>query len=201
MTAPIRKFETGATRNTDTGKLDFDGFYSPPVMERFAQYMHKHRQLPDGSLRDSDNWQAGIPLDVYAKSAWRHFFDFWKAHRGYPTQEGIEENLCALLFNVQGYLHEHMKTKAAPKTVAAKDLYDETQVIAERQSSFLTNGEHDGTNRTHWRAEPNIKQHRRVVTEAERNAYLDSFSANPTNCDGNRHPMMAEADRLTGNLG
>ena len=53
----IRKFETGATRDTDEGKLDFEGFFSPIVMERFAEYMNKHRRQSDGQLRDSDNWQ------------------------------------------------------------------------------------------------------------------------------------------------
>jgi hypothetical protein len=104
----IRCFETGATRDTDYGKLDYEGFLSPLVLERFAQYMDSHRKMADGSLRDSDNWQKGIPQDAYMKSAWRHFMDVWKAHRGVGETD-IEEALCALLFNVQGYLHEHLK--------------------------------------------------------------------------------------------
>lgn len=109
--ANIRKFETGATRDTDEGKYDFEGFYSPIVMERFAEYMNKHRKQSDGNLRDSDNWQKGIPLIDYMKSGFRHFFDWWKEHRGYSTKDGIEEALCALFFNVQGYLHEYLKLK------------------------------------------------------------------------------------------
>src|SRR5687768_4320669 len=35
----MREFETGATRNLDNGKLDYEGFLSPLVMERFAEYM------------------------------------------------------------------------------------------------------------------------------------------------------------------
>ena len=72
MTA-VRTFDTGATRDTDDGKLDYEGFISPLVLERFARYMHTHRLQPDGTLRDSDNWQKGIPRDQYIKSAWRHF--------------------------------------------------------------------------------------------------------------------------------
>lgn len=105
----IRRFETGSTRDTDEGKLDFEGFLSPRVLERYAQYMNKHRHLPDGSLRDSDNWQAGIPKDVYMKSGFRHFFDWWKEHRGIPSREGIEDALCALMFNAMGYLNEYLK--------------------------------------------------------------------------------------------
>lgn len=105
----MRQFSTGATRNSDENKYDYEGFLSPLVLERFAQYMHKHRVQADGKLRDSDNWQKGIPKEAYMKSGWRHFFSWWKSHRGLKTEEDIEESLCALLFNIQGYLHEHLK--------------------------------------------------------------------------------------------
>ena len=108
----IRKFKTGATRDTDDNKLDFEGFLSPIVLERFAKYMDKHRKQSDGSLRDSDNWQKGIPQDAYIKSAWRHFHDWWMEYRGYKSREGLEDALCALIFNVMGYLYEHLKEKA-----------------------------------------------------------------------------------------
>jgi hypothetical protein len=110
--ALMRQFDSGATRNLDDTKLDFEGFLSPLVIERFAEYMHKHRQQADGAIRDSDNWQKGIPQVAYMKSGYRHFFDWWKEHRGIRTNEGLEEALCALLFNVQGYLHEHLKGKS-----------------------------------------------------------------------------------------
>jgi hypothetical protein len=104
----VREFNTGATRDTDAGKLDYEGFLSPLVLERYAQYMHKNRIQTDGSLRDSDNWQKGIPFSAYMKSGWRHFFDWWKCYR---TGEGdIEEALCALMFNVMGFLHEYIKS-------------------------------------------------------------------------------------------
>ncbi len=107
----MREFETGATRNLDADKLDYEGFLSPLVLERYAQYMHSHRQQADGVLRDSDNWQKGIPLQAYMKSGYRHFFDWWKIHRGLPVAETVEEALCGLLFNVMGYLHEVLKRK------------------------------------------------------------------------------------------
>lgn len=111
----IRAFDSGATRDTDEGKYDYEGFLSPIVMERYAQYMNKHRVQSNGDLRDSDNWQKGIPKDAYMKSGWRHFFDWWKEHRGIPTKDGIVEALCALLFNVMGYLHEYLKGKEEGK--------------------------------------------------------------------------------------
>lgn len=107
----MRSFDTGATRDTDAGKPDYEGFLSPLVIERYGEYMNQHRTQSDGALRDSDNWQKGIPMDAYMKSGWRHFFDWWKIHRSTTTAELLEEALCALMFNVMGYLHEHLSEK------------------------------------------------------------------------------------------
>lgn len=104
----MRIFETGATRDTDTNKLDYEGFISPIVLKRYAEYMNKNRVQPDGTLRDSDNWQRGIPPNVYMKSMWRHFMDVWMNHRNYKAREDMETALCAVLFNAMGYLHEYL---------------------------------------------------------------------------------------------
>jgi len=112
----IRKFDTGATRDTEENKLDYEGFLSPRVLERYAKYMDKHRVQSDGTLRTSDNWQKGIPKDVYIKSAHRHFVDWWKEHRGYKSREGLEDALCGVLFNTMGYLYEVLKNKNVKKT-------------------------------------------------------------------------------------
>lgn len=107
----VRTFSTGANRDVDTNKLDYEGFLSSRVLTRYAEYMHKNRFLRDGSMRDSDNWQKGIPLTVYMKSMFRHFMEVWRIHRG--VEEGdIEESLCALRFNVDGMLHEILSAKA-----------------------------------------------------------------------------------------
>lgn len=112
LSAPVvRTFSTGATRDLDADKLDFEGFLSPLVIKRYAEHMHKNRKLPDGTLRDGDNWQAGIPQEVYMKSMWRHFFDVWSSHRG--NSGDVETELCALLFNANGMLHEILKAKSA----------------------------------------------------------------------------------------
>ena len=118
----MRTFDTGATRDSDDEKLDYEGFLSPLVIRRYAEYLHKHRTQSDGKLRDSDNWQKGIPLTTYMKSMWRHFVDLWTFHRGYwrpvvqspeadiTTRRDTEEALCAIIFNASGYLHEFLKT-------------------------------------------------------------------------------------------
>jgi hypothetical protein len=114
----LRTFASGATRNLDTNKLDYEGFLSPLVIEAFGKYMHSHRLQKDGTLRSSSNWKAGIPDEVYMKSMWRHFFDVWKLYSGYEVLSpedshsvSREEALCAVLFNVQGMLHELLKEK------------------------------------------------------------------------------------------
>ena len=108
----MRQFDTGATRDGEEGKLDYDGFLSPLVLHRFAQYMHAHRRQADGKPRASSNWKKGIPINTYMKSMWRHFMDVW-LHYSLLTyvsdSDDIEDSLCALLFNVMGMLHEISK--------------------------------------------------------------------------------------------
>ncbi len=108
----MRNFDTGATRDSDESKIDFEGFLSPKALKRFGEYMQKNRIQADGKLRASDNWKKGIPLEAYMKSMWRHFYSVWEKHHDFDHSEDQEEDLCALFFNVQGYLHEIMKLKA-----------------------------------------------------------------------------------------
>ena len=107
----MRRFPSGATRDDDDGKLDYEGFLSPIVLVRYAEYMDRHRVQADGELRASDNWQRGITKPAYAKSLWRHFMDFFLEHRGYQSREGMEDALCAIIFNASGYLHELLKER------------------------------------------------------------------------------------------
>ena len=115
----MRQFDTGATRDTDLNKLDYEGFFSPLVLRCCAEYLNKHRKQADGKLRDSDNWQQGIPLTVYMKSLWRHFMDMWSYHRLDLRNLNVdtlkEEAICAVIFNASGYLHELLKAKSNPR--------------------------------------------------------------------------------------
>lgn len=111
--AEIRQFETGATRNLDDHKYDYEGFLSPLALREYAAYMHTHRLQKDGKMRDGDNWKKGIPVESYMKSMMRHYMAVWLTYRGYGHtspddghEVSTEEALCALLFNVQGMLHE-----------------------------------------------------------------------------------------------
>jgi hypothetical protein len=119
--SPVRTFATGANRDQDTGKPDYEGFLSPLVLEAFGQYMNFNRYLADGSVRDSDNWQRGMPQDVYMKSGWRHFFDWWSWHRMGSCKEGLVWACCGLMFNLQGYLHEQLKANPGLLETAVRD--------------------------------------------------------------------------------
>lgn len=121
MSEPVRTFSTGAKRSADAGRVDPEGFLSPLVIQRFSEYLDKHRAMPDGSYRESDNWQKGMPLATYMKGGWRHFLHWWTRHRGFPVTDpqaapNIEEDLCALIFNAQGYLHELLKERLTANT-------------------------------------------------------------------------------------
>lgn len=107
----MRTFETGATRDSNEDKLDYIGFLSPVALKAFAEYMHENRIQADGNMRSSDNWKNGMPIEEYLKSLCRHFMDVWFIlETGYaPSEVHLVEALCAMQFNVQGILHEHLK--------------------------------------------------------------------------------------------
>jgi hypothetical protein len=116
----MQQFSTGATRDSSNDKIDYEGFLSPIALEAFGDYMNVHRKQADGKMRESDNWQKGIPLNNYMKSLFRHFTDAWALHRGLQRFDRVDgheinivEALCAVLFNTQGYLHEYIKAKSS----------------------------------------------------------------------------------------
>lgn len=116
----VRNFETGATRSADATRHDPEGYLSPLVIERYCEYMTKHRRQADGQMRASDNWQRGMPLETYIKGLWRHFLHAWTRHRGYTPNDDkaavdLEEDLCAILFNAMGYLHELRRAAVTTK--------------------------------------------------------------------------------------
>ncbi len=114
----VREFESGATRDSDTGKYDYEGFMHPLVINKFAEYMHKHRTQQDGNLRDSDNWQKGMPTKECVKSLLRHTMDVWSISRGLTPTDfktgdiiPLEDALCAISFNVNMILLNLLKGK------------------------------------------------------------------------------------------
>jgi len=114
--SPVRRFETGATRDSDEGKPEYGGFLSPLVLRRFAAYMHQHRHQPNGTVRSSRNWRKGMALAVYEESLLRHIVDIWLHLEGFTgAREDLESALCGAFFNLQGLLHEILVTKQSTR--------------------------------------------------------------------------------------
>jgi len=115
-TDTIRTFGTGATRDTSAGKLSYVKALCPIVLQRYVQYLDKHRLQPDGSMREFDNWKKGIPRETYQDSRMRHEITAWLLSQGIPAEDNhgpvnIEDTLCAIIFNAMGELHEVLKEK------------------------------------------------------------------------------------------
>lgn len=111
----MRHFDSGAIRDSDTGKLDFEGALSPAVLWEFTAYMSRHRTMPDGSVRSADNWQKGFPDDVLMKSLLRHVMDIWMLHRGHQVvrpengeEVDMDDALGGAFFNLQAIWHSYL---------------------------------------------------------------------------------------------
>ena len=114
MPDQIRTFNTGATRNALEGKLSYMRALSPAVLRRYVEYLASHRKQADGNLREFDNWKKGIPQDAYCDSLMRHAIDAWARLLGLPSSDGtgIEDLLCAVIFNANGWLFEILTAKS-----------------------------------------------------------------------------------------
>lgn len=102
----MRKFETGAIRSNNDGKLDYMRFNHPLVEKVFAEYMHRHRLQEDGGMRSGDNWQKGWEKEISGESLLRHIKDIELHLKGYPNEatEGFIESICAARFNLNALL-------------------------------------------------------------------------------------------------
>ncbi len=83
----IRKFKTGGLRDCGDGKLNYYGFRHPLLEQSFAKYMHEHRKMQDGTLRDADNWWKGWDKEISLQSLVRHVEDLQAIHAGYMVIE------------------------------------------------------------------------------------------------------------------
>jgi hypothetical protein len=87
MTTNKRTFASGALRDVADNKLEYYGFRHPLLEQYFAEYMHKHRKMPDGTLRDSNNWWKGWDKIVSLQSLVRHVEDLQAIHTGFVVIE------------------------------------------------------------------------------------------------------------------
>ena len=104
-------FSTGAYRDSDKDKIDFEGHLSPLALDVLGRYMHKHRFLRDGSVRASDDWQLGFDDASFVKPGMRHFMAVWRIMRGWPAEESLEDAFGGWLFNANGLAHQLEKRR------------------------------------------------------------------------------------------
>ena len=112
----LRGFSSGATRDTAEDKLNYVKALSPIVLQRYVEYLGKHRTQSDGTKRDWDNWKRGIPKEVYLEGEDRHHRAVWKILQGYPAFDNhgpvtLEDSLCGVIFNSMGMLFEILEEK------------------------------------------------------------------------------------------
>lgn len=114
----MRKLGQGALRNLSDNKYAYERFFDPEVLHTYAAYMHKHRRIKGGAVREPDNWKLGITESAWIDSLIRHTMDLWRLKHGYtvidpdtgkPTT--AKDLLCAILFNTMGLLYEQVKLK------------------------------------------------------------------------------------------
>lgn len=86
-----REFKTGANRNSSNGKFVYSDFINPLNEHSFAKYMHGKRFLDDGTYRDGNNWQRGIPMEELLKSFRRHSWELEALHLGYVLVRYTDE--------------------------------------------------------------------------------------------------------------
>lgn len=116
----LRMSESGAIRNSDIGKINYQGALSPLILEAYGKYIEKHSLLPDGTRRNNKNWQKLFGTveehkEVCIESAWRHFIDVLMEHDGYESRDGLDEALGGLMFNIQGYWFAELKERLEKK--------------------------------------------------------------------------------------
>ena len=102
----FHKFSTGSIRDSQEGKPNLYECLSPLAVWRYGLYMAKA-----SAKYGEDNWTKGIPIESYMKSLERHLVKL-KAELKYGIhiEEGVD-HAAAIMFNIQGLIHELEKKK------------------------------------------------------------------------------------------
>lgn len=106
----ITKFQTGAIRDTQEGKVDFIETISWTAFNRYAKYMTGKK-----SKYGTGNFKKGIPIESYEQSLLRHVHKYLVNKYENGDEEIAEDHLSAMVFNIFGILHEEEQMKMTPK--------------------------------------------------------------------------------------
>lgn len=106
MKKVIRKFKTGAIRDSLEGKEDYTETISWTAFKRYAQYMtSKAEKYGKG------NFKKGMPIEAYEQSLLRHVQKYMENKYEGGTVEVNEDHLSAIVFNIFGIMHEEGRLK------------------------------------------------------------------------------------------
>lgn len=106
----IRKFKTGAIRDSEDSKEDYIETISWTAFKRYAQYMTSKK-----SKYGSGNFKKGIPIESYERSLVRHIQKYLANKYEGGKEEKEEGHIEAIIFNAMGILHEEETTKINAK--------------------------------------------------------------------------------------
>ncbi len=125
----IRHFESGAVRGSG-GKLEFGEYLSPHMLFRYAEHMRKN-----AIKYGKGNWLKGIPENEYWESGFRHFMMIFMERQLGIQMEPDTDHYAALIFNIQGLMHEEAERKI--KSGETKELHGYKFIKSQKDSKSL----------------------------------------------------------------
>jgi hypothetical protein len=102
----VRKFESGAIRDSVEGKESYIETISWTAFKRYAKYMTAKRDK-----YGKGNFKKGIPIESYEDSLVRHVQKYFENKHEEGQIEVNEDHLAAIVFNVFGIMHEEERVK------------------------------------------------------------------------------------------
>lgn len=102
----IRKFASGAVRDSENDKEDYIETISWTAFRRYAQYMTGKK-----SKYGAGNFKKGIDIESYERSLVRHLQKYLANKYEGQSVEKEEDHLSAILFNTFGIIHEEQRNE------------------------------------------------------------------------------------------
>lgn len=97
----IRKFDSGAVRDSDKNKESYVETISWVAFRRYSQYMTGKK-----NKYGAGNFKKGIPIESYEESLVRHLVKYLSNKYENEDLEKNEDHLSAIIFNTFGIMHE-----------------------------------------------------------------------------------------------
>lgn len=102
----MRKFTSGAIRDSEHHKEDYIETISWTALKRYAQYMTSMSKK-----YGRGNWIKGIDIESYERSLMRHLQKYFSNKYNGTSVEPEIDHLSAAMFNLQGIMHEQNNEK------------------------------------------------------------------------------------------